>query len=101
MDRRGRVAFVPFADPEAVALLESLPEAERFSSWHLALPDGRLSSRGGAVGDLFDALGLREPAALVRRFERPVERAYALVATHREILGQLVPDGRAPRRSPR
>jgi hypothetical protein len=66
----------------------------------MACPDGRLSSRGRAVADLLDALGLREPAAQARRFEAPIERAYTLVATHREALGRFVPDGPAPRRPP-
>jgi len=77
-----------------------MPEQQRFASWHLALADGRVSSRGRAFADLLAALGFSETAGLAGRFEEPIEHAYTFVATHRETLGRVVPDGPAPRRPP-
>jgi hypothetical protein len=100
VDRRGRVALLPFDDPRAAAFLEPVPEQQRFASWHLAMVDGRVSSRGRAFADLLAALGFSGPAGLARRLDEPIEHAYALVASHRETLGRIVPDGPAPRRPP-
>jgi hypothetical protein len=94
------VGLLPFGDDAADMLLASLPEGEKFASWHLARPGGRISSRGNAGVDLLHALGYERPARAVSRFEGSIERLYRLVAENRDKLGRLVPDGPAPRRFP-
>jgi hypothetical protein len=94
------VGLLPLADDAADALLASLPEREKFASWHLVQPGGLISSRGGAAVDLLDALGYGRLAASASRVEGPIERLYGFVARHRDTLGRLVPDGPVPRRFP-
>ena len=81
LDRGERLAVLPLADPEAAQLLEALPETERLSSWRIARRDGSLTGYLGLRGRIPDAI-------------------YRLVATRRDVLGRLVPDGPAPRRFP-
>jgi predicted DCC family thiol-disulfide oxidoreductase YuxK len=100
LDRHRRIALLPLEDHEAEALLASLPEQERFASWHIAQPGGRISSRGGAGVDLLDALGYKLPARAASRLDGSIEWLYRLVSENRDKLGHLVPDGPAPRRFP-
>jgi hypothetical protein len=81
MDRKGRLAVLPLDDRIASALLDELPEAERFDSWRLVRPDGSILGYAVVRGRVPDAL-------------------YRFVAEHRKLLGRLVPDGPAPRRFP-
>lgn len=71
---RGRLAYLPFDDPDAAALLGRLPEERRFESAHLVRRDGTIWSPSGAP--------------------------YRLVARNRHRLGPLVPDRPGPRRYP-
>jgi len=100
LDRRRRVALLPLEDGWAEPIVGLLPAQERFASWHLVEPDGRITSRGAAAARLLDVLGLVRAARGASRLAAPVERLYDLVATHRGTLGRLVPDGKAPRRFP-
>jgi len=100
VDRRRRVALLPLEDGCAGPLVMPLPAEDRFASWHLVEPDGRITSRGATAARLLDALGHVHAARSAARLAAPVERLYDLVATHRGALGRLVPDGRAPRRFP-
>ena len=77
-----------------------LPERERFASWHLVWPDGRISSRGAAGIELLEALGHPGLARTAAHAAGPIERLYGLVADNRDRLGRLAPDGPAPRRFP-
>lgn len=94
------MALLPLVDPAAAGLLTPVPEGERFASWHLVRPDGRLSSRGAAGIDLLDALGYPRLSSAISPAAGPVERLYAFVAEYRDKLGSFVPDGQAPRRFP-
>jgi hypothetical protein len=76
-----RLAILPLDDAAAAPLLAPLPEAERFASWRLARRNGSLVGYGVIRGRVPDAL-------------------YGFVASHRDVLGRLVPDGPAPRRYP-
>lgn len=89
-------------DPEAEPLLASLPEEERFATWHLALPDGTLAGAGAGGPALLRSLRLTRPAGrLLARVPTPaLETAYALVARNRGRLGRLVPDLPGPRAYP-
>lgn len=99
-DRRGCIALLPLGDDVAEELVAALPEPERLASWHLVRPGGRIASRGAAGIELLDALGHGWTARAASRAEPLVERAYAVVAEHRDKLGPLVPNGPAPRRFP-
>jgi hypothetical protein len=77
-----------------------LPPEQRYASWHLAMPDGRVRSGGAAGAELLAGLGRHRLAAAASRFERPLDALYQLVAGQRDRLGPLVPDGPAPRRFP-
>jgi predicted DCC family thiol-disulfide oxidoreductase YuxK len=99
-DPRGRIGLLPLADEAAGPLLADLPEEERLASWHLVRPGGRVASRGAAGTELLEALGYKRVARAAGHGEPLAERAYALVADHRDRLGPLVPDGPAPRRFP-
>jgi len=87
-------------DAAAASLLEQLPDDERFASWHLVRPDGRVASRGAAAVELLEALGHPGLSRAAAHAARPIERLYGFVARHRDKLGPLVPDGPAPRRFP-
>jgi predicted DCC family thiol-disulfide oxidoreductase YuxK len=99
-DRGSRIALLPLADEAASPLVAALPEEERLGSWHLVGPGSRIVSRGAAGIELLEALGHERPARAARRAEPLAERAYTLVARHRDRLGALVPNGPAPRRFP-
>jgi predicted DCC family thiol-disulfide oxidoreductase YuxK len=101
LDRADRLAYLPLDGAEAEPLLRPLPEAERASTWRLALPDGRLVGRGRGATGVLEALGHRRSArALAALPDGVVELGYDLVARHRGRLGRLFPDGPAPRRFP-
>jgi len=102
LDRREALALLPLQDPSAAPLLAALPAEERIASWRLATPDGRLVGHGAALPELL--LAMRRTRLLGRVLarvpDRALDRAYALVARSRGLLGRLVPDGPAPRRFP-
>jgi predicted DCC family thiol-disulfide oxidoreductase YuxK len=99
LDRRERLAFLPFDDPQAGALLAPLT-ANRMESWWLAQEDGRLLGGAAAGVSLLAHLGARRSAVLAERREHLLERLYETIAARRGRLGRLVPDGAAPRRYP-
>ena len=92
--------MLPLQDPAAEALLEALPESERYASWHLVGPGGRIASRGAAGIKLLEAVGHPRLSRAAAHVAPPIERLYGFVARYREKLGHLVPDGVAPRRYP-
>lgn len=92
--------MLPLGDEEAASLLEALPRSERFAAWRLAEPDEGLLCRGAAAIALLGHLGAPGLAALARRAEPLLDRAYDFVARRRHLLGRVVPDGAAPRRFP-
>ena len=92
-DRHRRLRPVALQSPEADALLEGIPPADRMRSWHLAAPGG-LRSGGDAFPPLFGLLPGGGPlAALTRRAPGASDRAYRLVADNRSKLSKLVPAG--------
>lgn len=70
----GRLAYLPFDDPDARPLLAPLPEERRFASAHVVRRDGTIWS--------------------------PSSAPYRLVARNRHRLGPVSPDGPGPRRYP-
>jgi predicted DCC family thiol-disulfide oxidoreductase YuxK len=100
LDRRQRLALLPFDEPEADALLAPLPTEERRASWRLLEPDGRLLGEAAAGVSLLEHLEWPHAARLARRTERLLDRLYGFTAKRRGSLGRVVPDGAAPRRYP-
>jgi predicted DCC family thiol-disulfide oxidoreductase YuxK len=91
-DRRGALRPVALQSEEAAGLLGGMPEQERMASWHLARPEGGVSSAGAAFPPLLRELpGGAGLAALAERFPDTAERGYALVASRRSALGRALP----------
>ena len=90
-DRDGRIRPLPFQDPEADPFLDPVDPSARTTSWHLALPDGRVYSAGAAAAPLLRLLPGGAPlAAALGRFPRATERAYRAVAGNRDRAGRIV-----------
>ncbi len=102
LDRDDELALLPMLDPEAAALLHTLPPEEHYTTWHLVLLDGTVVGRGVGGRALLDAMRLTRPLARVLGLvpDAVLERVYRIVARHRSRLGQLIPDGPAPRDFP-
>ena len=100
-DRRRTVRPVALGTDEANRLLDDIPAAERFSSWHLAEEGGAVHSAGAGFPPLLQRLPGGAPlAALAARFPNGTERGYRAVSGNRGIFGKLVTDG-AKRRADR
>ncbi len=90
-DRYRRLRPVAIQSEEGDRLLAAMPAAERLDSWHLVLPGGEIVSAGAAVAPLAELLpGGRPLAAVFRAFPVLTERAYRLVAGHRDVLARLL-----------
>jgi predicted DCC family thiol-disulfide oxidoreductase YuxK len=103
LDRRRGLAFLGLEDASAETLLERVSEEERSSSLRLVLPDGRMLSGGAAALGVLEQLSATRPFARIAaalHAQRAAEACYALVASNRDRLGRLVPDGPGPRRYP-
>jgi len=89
-------------DQEAARLFASLPDDERFATWHLARRDGSLAGYGRGGVELLGAMRLTRSAGRLLGHvpDRVLETLYRVVARNRNLLGRLVPDGPAPRRYP-
>ena len=89
---RGRL-IVPLAigSPESEVLLASVEPDRRLASWHFRDPSETVFSAGAAFAPLLRLLPGGSPvAALASRFPNGVERAYRVVARHRDFLGSLL-----------
>jgi hypothetical protein len=90
-------------EPEAEALLEPLPENERYVSWHLILPDGTYLRHAEGSMKLLELIDFLRPVGLLirrLRLQRLVGWIEALVSEHRTRLGKLVPRTPPVRRFP-
>ncbi len=93
LDRRGRLRAVAIQSEEGQALLErgGVPEPARLESWHLAEPNGTVSSGGAAAVPLARLLpGGGGPASVLAALPRPRDAAYGWVAAHRDLLGRFL-----------
>jgi hypothetical protein len=90
-------------DEAAAALLEQLPEEERFETWWLVERDGTLHSYGDGGLALLGHMHVTRPLArLLRRprIERALDQLDLVIAGRRSTLGKLLPRGEGPRRYP-
>lgn len=98
------MALLPLGDEEAASLLAAIPEEARDECWWLVLRDGTpiQGDAGGGVA-LLSAITLTRPLGRLSRALRAstlIDSLDKVVARHRGRLGNLVPDGTAPRRYP-
>jgi predicted DCC family thiol-disulfide oxidoreductase YuxK len=101
-DRRGVLRPLKLQSPEAERLLPGMTEEERMASWHFLDRDGRVRSAGAAFPGLLRELpGGRPLAAVAGRAPRMVDRAYRLVAGHRDSFGPWVTASAARRANER
>jgi predicted DCC family thiol-disulfide oxidoreductase YuxK len=90
-DRHRRLRPIAIQSDEGQALLAAVPEVERLDSWHLVSPAGDVRSAGAAAAPLAELLpGGRPLARMFRSFPRATERAYRLVAGHRDRLARVL-----------
>jgi hypothetical protein len=98
------LAYLPFEDIEAAALLSSIPEETRAVSWWLVLHDGMpiAGDEGGGVALLSELPGTQIFGYLLKtlRLSTVVDALDRLVARQRGRLSRIVPDVTAPRRYP-
>jgi predicted DCC family thiol-disulfide oxidoreductase YuxK len=90
-DRRARLRGVAIQSPEGERLLSGIDPDRRLDSWHLAGPDGTVTSAGAAAAPLARLLPGGGPLAyLLARFPGATERAYRWVADHRAALARVL-----------
>jgi predicted DCC family thiol-disulfide oxidoreductase YuxK len=90
-DRAQRLRPVPIQSEEGSRVLAAIARDARLDSWHLVAPDGRVFSAGAAAPPLARLLPAGRPlAALFAAFPGTTERAYQLVARHRNDLVRLL-----------
>jgi predicted DCC family thiol-disulfide oxidoreductase YuxK len=103
-DRRGRMALLPFSDPEARQMMSAIVSELRERSMHVVQPSGAIESGGDAMVAVLEALpGLRWLAWLSRRVSLvrgAVAWTYFVVASRRDFFSRLVPNRPAPVRWP-
>ena len=91
-DTDRRLRPLTLASPDADRLLADLTPEQRAASWHLIDPDGHRESAGAAGPPLLRLLPHGDaPAALLSRIPETTERAYRLIADHRDRIGPLIP----------
>lgn len=103
VDTEESLAFLSIWDDEANWVVDTIPEHDRLSGWHLVLTDGTRCSGGpGAVRLLEELRWTRWLGASCRVLGLTglLGRLDALIARKKGRLGRRVPDGEAPRRFP-
>lgn len=103
LDRRERLALLPFDDPEAAQFVVFLERGRIEESWQLIECDGRRLTHGDAFVKLLETLDLtRRVAGFLRvtRLTRLAGLIDRLISRSRPHLARLVPDGPGPRRWP-
>jgi predicted DCC family thiol-disulfide oxidoreductase YuxK len=90
-DRRGHLRFVALQSAETAELLPALDPSLRLASWHVVDDVGRVWSGGAAVSPLLRLLPFGKPFARFADLAPSLtERAYSIVARHRDRLGRIV-----------
>jgi len=92
LDRRRRLRPLALQSGEAERLLPGMTDEQRTGSFHIVAPGGRVSSAGAGLAELAALLpGLGAAARMLRARPAFSERAYRLVADHRDALGPWIP----------
>ncbi len=89
-DKYGRLRFVPFQDPAALAQLPAIPRASLEQAMHLVTPAGEVYAGATAVPVILRLLKWGRPLALAFRFPgvpAVAARIYRIVARNRHRLG--------------
>lgn len=93
-DRARRLYPMPIQDPEAQALLASVPEGERLLSAHVRTRSGQVLSGADAAPALFRELRGGRPVATLATWTMPlVGLAYRLLTWARPAIGSILPAG--------
>jgi predicted DCC family thiol-disulfide oxidoreductase YuxK len=103
LDRDEALAFLSIWDEEAKPFRDTIPEADRFTGWHLVTTDGmRLSGGSGVVRLLQELRWTRWLGKACGTFGLTplLGRMDAFIAGKKGRLGRRVPDGEAPHRFP-
>jgi len=104
LDHKGMIAMLPFDDPDAEALLASVPPERRGDSMHLVQPDGWVLSGGDALIELSRVLPGGDAFASAAWRNELLRKAFAsgyrFVANHRGQFSRVTPDGSGPIRRP-
>lgn len=88
-------------DERAAPSMSLVPERDRFTSFHIVMPDGRAHSRGAAViATLTMTSRTRYLGHIltVLRLTKLVDGLYLVVSTYRAFLGRFVKDAPGPER---
>lgn len=97
LDRDRVLATAPIQSSLGGELLADLDPSERLRSAHVIGDNGGVRSAGAAAAEVLGVLpATRVLGSLARRFPRPTERIYGVVAARRVSIGRLV--GRQARR---
>ena len=90
-DRRDRLTVRALHTAEARGDLDAMGPADRYASWHVVEPDGRIWSAGAAIPRVMRRLpGGRPVAVLAATFPTMTERMYGFVVRHRTRLGRML-----------
>ena len=103
VDRDGALAFLSILDEEAKPIVDAIPEAERYTGWHLVTLDGaRLSGGIGAIVVLEQLRWTRWVGRLCRllRLAPLLGAIDGFVSEKKGRLSHHVPEGPGPHRFP-
>ena len=90
-DRRNRLTFRSIQTAEAGGDLDAMDPEDRYASWHIVEPDGRIWSAGAAIPRVMGRLPGGGPVAtLAATFPALTERMYRFVVRHRTRLGTML-----------
>lgn len=101
LDRRHHLTFDRIARHDA-GLLAELDDEERYGSWHVVHPDGRMEHGAAGVAATVAVLpGGRVPARLIRQFSGPSAAGYQWFARNRGWISRGSGLINHPQRDPR
>ncbi|MDQ8046783.1 MAG: DCC1-like thiol-disulfide oxidoreductase family protein [Patulibacter sp.] len=101
MDRRHRLAFDRIARHDD-GLLAAMDPQDRYGSWHVVHPDGRVEDASAGIAAAVSVLpGGRLPARAIRRFPALPEAGYQWFVRNRSWISQATGLIDHPERDPR
>lgn len=103
LDRRERLALLPYDDPEAAEFVVFLERGRIEKSWQLIEPDGTRLTHGDAVVRLLETVDATRWLGVLLRASRLTWLATALdrlISRARPYASRIVPNKPGPRRWP-